>query len=145
MDDMKNRIGARRRPGRRTVERNVRSTGGDDYKKRRASARTYDRRRPDNRSVKPVLKKISRAGRADIELAAEEAVFLCWLLENGGRGTRSGTNWMSNDVRLIRAGYVRARRDRYNPNTMLYTLASGGANALHNYDVAADEPRKRRE
>jgi hypothetical protein len=138
MDAMKNRVGAQR-PGRRTTERNVRAVWADAYEKRRASARTYNGRRSDNRSVKLTLVKTRSAKRVDIELTAEEAMFLRWLLENGGRGTRSGTNWMSNDLRLARAGYVRARRDSSNPNTTLYTLASGGANALRNYDAAKEK------
>src|SRR5262249_44338036 len=51
------------------------------------------------------------SGLPGVEIAAEEASFLRWLDENGGAGKRSGHNWMRNDVRLVRLGYVKARKE----------------------------------
>jgi hypothetical protein len=70
------------------------------------------------------------------ELAPEEASFLRWLCANGGTGTRSGKNWMSNDARLVKLGYVKAYKDRSKQPIVRYTLAPSGSRALARYDSA---------
>jgi hypothetical protein len=72
----------------------------------------------------------------EIELAAEEASFLRWLRADGGIGTRSGRNWMGNDIRLVELGYVEAWRDRAKPGVVSYKLAARGERALTRYDNA---------
>jgi hypothetical protein len=69
-----------------------------------------------------------------IDLAPEEASFLRWLRASGGTGTRSGANWMSNDIRLLALGYVEAWQDGSKPSVVFYRLASGGETALAAYD-----------
>jgi hypothetical protein len=69
-----------------------------------------------------------------LSLAPEEATFLRWLRENGGMGTRSGKNWMSNDVRLVCAGYV--TKNSADLNTVAYSLTESGEEALADYDAA---------
>lgn len=71
-----------------------------------------------------------------VELAPEEASFLRWLCANGGTGTRSGKNWMKNDARLVKLGYVKAYKDRSRQPTVRYTLALSGRRALAKYDTA---------
>jgi hypothetical protein len=70
------------------------------------------------------------------ELAPEEASFLRWLCANGGKGTRSGKNWMRNDARLVKLGYVKAYKDGSKQPIVRYTLSLSGSRALARYDSA---------
>ena len=99
--------------------------------------------RPDYHGALPGLAKLTvvatYSNDPTFSLAPEEAAFLRWLRENGGTGTRSGTNWMNNDVRLVRAGYV--GKSSSDMNTATYSLAPSGEKALIEYD-AATEPNQ---
>jgi hypothetical protein len=76
-----------------------------------------------------------------INLAPEEASFMRWLRASGGTGTRSGANWMSNDIRLLVLRYVEAWQDGAKPSVVFYRLASRGETALAEYDsVHRGEP-----
>jgi hypothetical protein len=64
------------------------------------------------------------------QLTAGELSFLHWLRENGGRGSRSGENWISPVDRLLAAGHIQAEVDQSNPVTVHYTLTQTGREAL---------------
>jgi hypothetical protein len=67
------------------------------------------------------------------KLAVEEACFLRWLRDNHGYGKRTGMNWMRNDARLVKLGYVTAWNEE---NAVHYTLSPSGARALTKCDLA---------
>jgi hypothetical protein len=115
--------------------------------KRRSNNRNNSAKR---QSPKIVLVATHISEYSEVKLAAEEASFLRWLCANGGTGTRSGRNWISNDVRLVRQGYVNAWKETH--DVVRYTLAPSGMRALVRYDRAnqanpyalSPGPRKKR-
>jgi hypothetical protein len=66
--------------------------------------------------------------RANLNLS--EITFLRWLHDEGGIGTRSGNVWIGSTDRLTALSYVEAQRDKFNLETIHYTLTSRGLAAL---------------
>jgi hypothetical protein len=65
-----------------------------------------------------------------LSLTLNEITFLRWLRDVGGTGARSGKMWIGSTDRLVIHGYVEAQSDRFNPETVHYTLTSHGLVAL---------------
>lgn len=60
------------------------------------------------------------------ELSDTEFGFLCWLRQNGGSGSRTGTRWVGSIDRLINAGYVKRETDLIRTDTVHFKITDSG-------------------